>query len=163
MTICGLLTDRIGEISSALASRPQTLIHGDFRYDNMFFSQDEGSIQLTLIDWQLVQRACAAYDVSYFVASSLNVRQRREIENDLLAAYHEALIEHGVRDYSLSDLLHDYRLAFIHFIELWVETGAYLDLTNPRGHAYFLESIARLDTILEDQDILGIIERRMHT
>jgi aminoglycoside/choline kinase family phosphotransferase len=163
ITICDLLTNRIGEISSALTSRPQTLIHGDFRYDNIFFSQNDGAVQLTLIDWQLVERACAAYDVSYFVASSLHIHQRREIEDDLLAAYHDTLIDCGIRDYSISDLLNDYRLSFIRFIELWVEAGAYLDLTNPRGHAYFLESIARLDAIFEDHDILSIIERRIYT
>lgn len=153
------LTVRLAEVSWVLAKRPQTLVHGDFRYDNMFFRKGEAASEPTVIDWALVERACGTYDLSYFAASSLHVGQRRRIEEELLSAYHEALTDQGIKDYTRSELLDDYRLAFVRFIELWVEAGAHLDLSDPRGHDYFLESMARLDAVLQDHGILEIVGR----
>ncbi|MDZ7684392.1 MAG: phosphotransferase [Gammaproteobacteria bacterium] len=44
------LRDHYFEITKALARRPSTLIHGDFRLDNLCFDDDAGDV--ILFDWQ---------------------------------------------------------------------------------------------------------------
>ena len=46
---------------------PHTIIHGDYRLDNLFFGTDESDYELAVIDWQIASRGGAAYDVAYFI------------------------------------------------------------------------------------------------
>jgi thiamine kinase-like enzyme len=146
-----------------LNERPQTLIHGDFRYDNLFFNSDNGQLNLTAIDWELFGSACATYDISYFVASSLRIDQRREFESTLLNEYHRVLVRRGVDDYDFETFYHDYKLSFAYFIELWVLTAAYLELTDPRGIEYLSVSMKRLDAIVADHDVEVLISSQSIT
>ena len=82
-----------------LAAAPVTLVHGDYRLDNMFFPAVEGD-PVMVIDWQLMSRGRGPYDIAYFTSQSLDVEQRRGTERELLRRYHERLVARGVRDYS---------------------------------------------------------------
>jgi aminoglycoside/choline kinase family phosphotransferase len=90
-----------------LAAAPPTLLHFDLRLDNLCFRGDE----VVVFDWQLVRYGPAAYDIAYFLSSALAEDAGRGQVMELLAAYHKALLEAGVRDYALNDLLRDYELA----------------------------------------------------
>ena len=57
-----------------LAEEPTTMIHGDFRADNLFFEAD-GSV--AAVDFQLIGTGRGAYDLAYFVTQSLDRRRRR--------------------------------------------------------------------------------------
>ena len=48
----------VGDVLIAADSQCQTLNHGDFRLDNMFFDGDE----LVMIDWQLIARGSGVGD-----------------------------------------------------------------------------------------------------
>lgn len=72
--------------------RPRTIAHGDFRDDNLMYAAD----RVCLMDWQTVQLGSGVADVAYYLASSLQVEDRRPHERDLLASYHELLLAHGV-------------------------------------------------------------------
>ena len=56
-----------------LATEPTTMIHGDFRADNLFFEPD-GSV--AALDFQLIGTGRGAYDLAYFVTQSLDQRRR---------------------------------------------------------------------------------------
>lgn len=86
---------------------PPTLSHGDFRVDNMMFTGE----RVTVIDWQTIQHAPAAFDVAYFLGASLPPAIRRTYEDDLLRGYHEELRRAGVTGYSWPRFLDDYRHA----------------------------------------------------
>jgi len=75
----------------AESGRPQGLIHGDFRLDNMLFGQDGAARPLTVVDWQTVTWGPAFTDVAYFIGCALPVERRREHYDALLRAYHDAL------------------------------------------------------------------------
>jgi aminoglycoside/choline kinase family phosphotransferase len=152
-----LLCTRLGGIVEHLDERPQTLIHGDFRYANMFFNSDNDQVRLTAFDWELFGSGCATYDMSYFVASSLRIDQRREFESTLLNEYHRVLVRRGVDDYDFETFYHDYKLSFAYFLELWVLTAAYLELTDLRGIEYLSVSMKRLDAIVADHDVEVLI------
>ena len=94
------------------ATPPVTVIHGDYRLDNMFFPEREGD-PITVIDFQLMARARGPYDLAYFTSQSLDIEQRRATEHDLVRRYHDTLMAAGVRDYSFDDCFEDYRLAIL--------------------------------------------------
>lgn len=86
-------------VSRFLASSPRedvpgpvTVIHGDFRADNLLF-EDAG---VTVVDWQTVSIGPALSDVSYFLGVSLPVPARRAAERDLLEHYRFHLSRHGL-------------------------------------------------------------------
>ncbi len=72
---------------------PQTLIHIDYRLDNMMFG---GPHPLTVLDWQSISMGCALNDLSYFLGTSLAPAHRAKAERDLLRHYLSVLRSYGV-------------------------------------------------------------------
>jgi len=96
-------------ILRALAVSPTTVIHGDLHLDNLIFTGDG----VVLLDSQGVAVGPAIVDLGLFIVSSLSVADRRAAEMDLLARYHRALVAGGVGNYSLDDLIADYRRSLV--------------------------------------------------
>jgi aminoglycoside/choline kinase family phosphotransferase len=69
-----------------------TLVHSDFRVDNLFFD-DDGVI---VLDWQAVATGQGLYDLTYFLAGSLSTDRRRADERALVERYRSGLAEGGV-------------------------------------------------------------------
>ena len=55
----------------SLAEAPTTMIHGDWRADNLFFEPD-GTV--AAVDFQLIGTGRAAYDLAYMVTMSIGRR-----------------------------------------------------------------------------------------
>ena len=72
---------------------PRTLIHIDYRSDNMIFG---GPYPLTVLDWQSINLGCALNDTSYFMGTSMDPQQRAANEQSLLQLYLETLQGYGV-------------------------------------------------------------------
>ena len=94
------LSEQIVGMLDRFIDRPRTLCHGDYRLDNFFFATRPEHAGLTVVDWQIAIRSTGTYDVGYFVSQSVPPSLRREIELDLLRAYHDRLVEVGVKNYS---------------------------------------------------------------
>ncbi len=94
---------RLPQISDALASEPWTLMHGDFRLDNVLFRPD-GAI--VVLDYQGVGVARPGFDVAYFITTALDPAHKAQ-EEALLRAYHDSLIAAGVTTYTWDDLIAD--------------------------------------------------------
>lgn len=77
--------------AEAAPDRPQALVHGDYRLDNMLFGEPGADRPLTVVDWQTVTWGPALTDVAYFLGCALPVQQRRDHYDALLRAYHGAL------------------------------------------------------------------------
>ncbi len=112
---------------------PCTIVHGDFRYDNLFFAEEPGKRMLTVIDWQIMSRARGPYDLGYFLSQSVQTDARRAREKDLLAQYYQTLLDNGVKDYSREDCFQDYRRSVLYCLVYPVIAGGTLDLSNERG------------------------------
>ncbi|MGI9604407.1 MAG: phosphotransferase [Acidimicrobiales bacterium] len=102
--------ERLDEIQSELpeqlahmASTPWTILHGDYRLDNILFRPDH---RIVVLDYQGVAYGRAGWDVSYFITTALDPEHRSE-ELRMLVTYHEALVEAGVDDYSFEQLVTD--------------------------------------------------------
>lgn len=76
-----------------LAHRPApwTVVHGDFRLDNLMF----GGARVAVLDWQTVRLGPAISDVAYFIGSALQPDDRRANEEALVREYHAALVTTG--------------------------------------------------------------------
>tara|TARA_Y100000814_G_scaffold210075_1_gene155660 strand:- start:314 stop:1483 length:1170 start_codon:yes stop_codon:yes gene_type:complete len=111
-------------------SRNTTLIHGDFRLDNIFF-QSDGSDPI-LIDFQTVNVYTPMTDVAYFLLPNLH-DDNQDSQMDLVRYYWEKLTENGVSDYSWEDCLADYELAQWWLIHRGVILIGLVDFSHPRG------------------------------
>jgi hypothetical protein len=138
------------EVPRALASAPPTLLHGDFRLDNMFFDDATGDV--LLFDWQGPLRGPAAFDVAYFLSAALSDASSEE-EVELLRFYHGALREEGVRDYPFEEFERTYQLAMMLMLHRMSATVSdLLDLGEDRGLELIDTWISRILKRLEGVD-----------
>jgi hypothetical protein len=148
---------RVIALLEVLAQPPRTMSHGDYRADNMFFGP--GTQELTLCDWQIASKCNAAFDIAYFLSMSIAPEMRRAEEMRLLRLWHEALLEHGVRDYAWEQALHDYRLGVLFsWVYVVIAIGS-LDPANERGMALFDTIFERRRCAFEELDAGELLPR----
>lgn len=97
----------VANLDQYLADRatPWTVVHGDFRLDNLMF----GGERVAVLDWQTVRLGPAMSDVAYFIGSALQPEDRRAHEEALVREYHAALAAAG-GTIDWSDCWRGYRL-----------------------------------------------------
>ena len=94
-----------------------SLVHTDFRLDNLMIDPTGAQAEISVVDWQTYSAGNPLADVAYFIASSLTVEERREHEESIVRGYHQQLQECGVKEYSWDQCWMDYRLgAFSGFL-----------------------------------------------
>ena len=124
--------DRYWPLLQELAQDPWTLLHIDFRCENLLFQPDESG--LVVLDWQSIGRGPGAYDLAYLLGGSLAAEVRTAHEDALVERYHHGLVSNGVTDYPLARLQAAYRLAHkVAGTATVVLIGAGTDLGNERG------------------------------
>lgn len=131
--VIALIEDFLPSIAAYLTARegPLTLVHGDFRADNLLF----GGPRAAVLDWQTVIYGPGLADLSYFLGSSLPVEVRRAHEKDLVERYHTALTARGV-PLSWDDCWTAYRLHTFHGIVMAIGASMLVERT-PRGDEMF--------------------------
>ena len=150
-----LITPHIVANKRALAAPPITLQHGDMRLDNMFFEADGGA---RLIDWQVIRAGRGAYDLAYFLATSLPTESRRELQSDLVSAYVDALAAQGVSGYDVDTCIEDIRRSLLDLVTFTGIIGATLDLEHERGLQLAELWMARLWATIADTRALEILD-----
>jgi aminoglycoside/choline kinase family phosphotransferase len=135
-----------------LGTRPRTIVHGDYRLDNLFFGAPEGGDPLAVIDWQISSRGRGVFDVAYFTAGTLPPADRKAKETDLLRMYHRILTENGVQGYDFDQCWADYRLSVLFCLIYSVIAMGSLDLANERGVALFTTILKRTLAAITDLD-----------
>ena len=142
-------------LGQQLSRGPMTLVHGDYRMDNMFLPATEGD-PIMVIDWQLMSRGRGPYDVAYFMSQSIGVEQRRETERTLVKRYHDGLLAGGVRDYSFDDCFEDYRLACLWCVMYPVAMGGGM-AHNERALQIAAELSKRSFNTILDLDAVSVL------
>lgn len=94
----------------------RTVVHGDFRLDNLLFRGDKATVDETatrhdglsvgVVDFQTVTHACGAQDLAYFIGAGLTTDVRREHEQALVQRWVD-----GLRGYNVA----------LSFDEAWLE------------------------------------------
>ncbi len=70
---------------------PRTIVHGDFRSENMAIMNDEQDCEIKVVDWQCTSVGCGLWDVSTYIVQCLDPELRHEWETQLLELYHDSL------------------------------------------------------------------------
>ncbi len=124
--------DRYWPLLQELAEEPWTLLHIDYRCENLMFQSDGSG--LVVLDWQSIGRGPGTYDLAYLLGGSLAADVRAAHEEDLVELYHRELVNGGVLDYPLDRLWSAYRLAHrVAGTATVVLIGVGTDLGNERG------------------------------
>ncbi len=136
--------DLVKRLPAALAtsredrSAPRTLMHGDFRLDNVLFDVYGGARPMATLDWQTITVGPALTDVAYFLSAGLDPDVRRAHEIELVRGYHAELLARGVSGYGWDECWRDYRRYTLHGIMMGVFSALSVERTE-RGDALFLK------------------------
>jgi hypothetical protein len=87
----------------------RTIVHGDYRLDNLLFDPSPGGTPITVVDWQTCGVGPALADVAYFIGAGLLRDDRQAVEEGLVRDYHRALLAAGVSGYGWDRCWRDYR------------------------------------------------------
>lgn len=132
------LFDRIDRFL-AMAGAP-TLVHGDFRLDNLLIHPSTGAV--SVVDWQTVAVGTAAYDVAYLLGASLSTDDRRDHEEALVRRYHEGLVDAGVTGFGWDECWADYRRGAFTGLLMAIGASMIVERTD-RGDEMFLTMATR--------------------
>ncbi|OAI45924.1 hypothetical protein AYO44_12260 [Planctomycetaceae bacterium SCGC AG-212-F19] len=103
------LNIHLESLLDALEQRPHTIVHSDFRADNMLFADLAGPEPVVILDWQLAIRSRGVLDVARLLCGSMASAERAASEIDILRRWHDTLVKGGVRDYSIQEVVQDYQ------------------------------------------------------
>ncbi|MBJ7338259.1 phosphotransferase [Mycolicibacterium sp.] len=138
----------------AASGRPQGLIHGDYRLDNMLFGADGADRPLTVVDWQTVTWGPALTDVAYFLGCALPVEERRAHGDGLVQAYHDALGPGAAL--TIDDVRDGVRRQSFFGVMMSIVSPMLVARTE-RGDRMFMTMIERHCTHVLDTDALSVL------
>lgn len=125
-------TESMSMVTPWLLAEPErfSLMHGDYRLDNLLFDPDR--TRVTVVDWQTLGAGLPARDLAYFTATSLLPEVRAELDETLVGAYHDELVQHGITGYDRETCWRDYRLGMLQ-APLITTLGCAFASTTERG------------------------------
>jgi hypothetical protein len=129
---------------------PRTIIHGDYRLDNLFFDHPDGS-PVAAIDWQISSRGRGIFDVAYFISSSLDPEPRRTHEERLVRKWYDIVTDGpGRKSYTFDEAWLNYRQGVL-YTNIYTVIGiGTLDAANERGMALFKKWLTRRTSAMAD-------------
>ena len=147
----------IAPLQERLHAPPITLIHGDFRMDNLFFGKTPDHHPLVILDWQGPLCGRGMQDVAQLLGQSTQIEVRRTHQRDLVQHYIDALAANGVSDYGFDTAWEDYRVATLNSWAYVVVVSGTLDPSNERGFAWMSKMVKRNATAIEDLACLELL------
>ncbi len=144
--------ERSGEILDGLMG-PDTLVHSDFRADNLLFDGDTPM----LLDFQMLSVGCGMVDFGFFMSQSLSTATRQAHFDELLSAYLSELNAHGI-DLSRDVALDKYRRV-LGFGLAWPVglAGSFAQLDD-RSQALALSMLDRYVQAMVDANAVAVYE-----
>ncbi|HXZ87928.1 MAG TPA: phosphotransferase [Candidatus Binataceae bacterium] len=134
----------IPRLPGYFANRPGawTIMHGDFRLDNLMFGTDLGGPPIAVLDWQTAAHGPGISDLSYFIGASLMPDARRRHETDLVRLYYESLIASGVDGLGWDQCWTEYRRYTFAGLVMAI-AASMLVMRNARGDEMFIAMAQR--------------------
>lgn len=136
------LCEALAEVTATTDRKQEraSLVHGDFRLDNVLFDIKGGSEPVAVLDWQTLTIGNGLTDVGYFLGCGIGDTLRRQHERELLELYCAEMTARGV-PLSVDAIWRDYVVGALHGVSTAVFSAAFVVRTE-RGDANFL-SMAR--------------------
>ena len=148
----------IPTLQAKLDQHPKTLIHGDFRMDNMLFGQAPEHDALLVVDFQGPLKGNGIHDVAYLLSHSAKTDVRREHERDLIERYANGLITAGIKHYSVEKAWNDYRVGVLYSWTVAVVIAGTMDPANERGFAWMSKMVERNGLAINDLNCLDLLD-----
>ena len=134
----------------------RTVVHNDYRLDNMLFGDEAGSRPLTVVDWQTVRLGLGPHDVAYFLGNAFEAEVRRSCEAALLRRYHDALVDRGVPNYSFDQCWDDYCRSSYASLVMALFASMFVGRTD-RGDEMFIAMANRSAQMAADLDAASLL------
>ncbi len=136
------LCEALAEVTAATDRKQErvSLVHGDFRLDNVLFDIRGGAEPVAVLDWQTLTIGNGLTDIGYFLGCGIGDVLRRAHERALLELYCAEMAARGV-PMSVDAIWRDYVVGALHGVSTAVFSAAFVVRTE-RGDANFL-SMAR--------------------
>jgi aminoglycoside/choline kinase family phosphotransferase len=145
-------------IANYLMTKPNSLVHGDARIENIAFETGSGPNSVRIFDWAGALRGPAIYDLTYFIAGSLDTDLRRSMESDILEAYYDEMVEGGVKDFSMADLKENIRICSVLFFGFFSYVGKLVP-PDEAGRAVMQSIIPPMIELMRDYDAIETLKR----
>lgn len=147
----------LARLQEAMDAAPITLLHGDFRMENVFFGTRPEHHPIAVIDWQGPLRGKGVVDVALMLAQSTRTEVRRAHEKALIARYAEGLATGGVTDYPVERAWNDYQQALLYnWVYVSVVAGT-LDVHNQTAFNWMSQMVARQSAASLDLDVFRLL------
>ena len=140
---------RIDAHFEAVAEGPNTIVHGDYRGDNVLFGSKDLN-DLSVIDWQGCGIGCGMYDVAFFLGTSVSVDDRRKLERDAVDEYHDIVSRLRAKSFTRDDCWRSYRQNMLGTLMPMVIGSGGMDMSDPRLASQTRELLNRTLTAIED-------------
>lgn len=114
----------------------RSLVHGDYRLDNMLFDILGGTERIAILDWQTLQVGSGLTDLAYFLGAGVGTTLAAQ-EDELVACYFSAM-QHAGCPLDRERVWDDYRVGALHGVMTAVFSAAFVERTE-RGDAMFLD------------------------
>lgn len=119
-----------------------SLVHIDYRLDNLLIDSRDTPPRISVVDWQSVTLGSPLSDVAYFLGAGLLPEDRRAVEEDVVRAYHRALGEAGVSEYGWDSCWQDYRRGTLAGFAVTIIASMMVQQTE-RGDEMFIAMASR--------------------
>lgn len=145
-------------VSRFLMTTPNSLVHGDARIENIAFEVGKGPDSVRIFDWAGALRGPAIYDLTYFIAGSLDTNLRRSMESDLLEAYYTEMLAGGVQNFSMDDLKENMRICSTLFFGFLSYVGKLVP-PDEAGRAVMQSIVPPMIELMRDYDAIETLKR----
>jgi Ecdysteroid kinase-like family len=135
---------------------PFSLLHSDYRLDNLLFAPSGSPDPVVAVDWQVVTVGHPLRDVAFLVATGLRTEDRRPSERRIVESYHRRLVDLGVQGYGVDRCWDDYRFALFQapFI---IVLGSLVAQATERGDLMFTTMAERSAAAIIDHNALSLL------
>lgn len=145
---------KLSEMLDAISAPPTTVIHGDYRADNIFFDADG---KVVLLDFQITGLGSASSDLAYFVTQSLQPDVAAANEQALFDRYIAGLIAAGVPEAETGRLWEDYRVAALFCLVYPIVASRGMDLSDPRQYGLVDTMNARCARAIDELNLRDLL------
>ena len=150
------VTRTIGDAFIANADPYFTVVHGDYRLDNILFMSRPEGLQAGVVDFQTLSLGCGVSDLSYFIGAGLLPHDRQTHEEQLVHTYVEGLSHYNI-DLDFDEAWTLYRRYSLSGFIMAVIASMLVKQTE-RGDAMFLAMAKRHAQQASDLDTLSLLK-----
>lgn len=147
----------VPNLQAFMDTPPVTLVHGDYRMENLLYGCQPGHDPVAVIDWQGPLLARGLNDVALFLGQSTKTSIRRTHEKRLLERYLRSLKAGGVDGLKFESVWEDYRRTVLYNWLYVIVVAGTLDSSNEKTYAWMSEMLKRQIAAMEDLQVLPLL------